>query len=76
MTTELTKEEKIEQLVEYIVETMGMSALKSLAKENLTEYYGSDNGENDLENNYLEMKDKMLELFERKRIKQHRLRGT
>ena len=76
MATELTKEEKIEQLVEYIVETMGMSALKSLAKENLTEYYGSDDGENDLENNYLEMKDKMLELFERKRIKQHRLRGT
>ena len=76
MATELTKEEKIEQVVEYIVETMGMSALKSLAKENLTEYYGSDDGENDLENNYLEMKDKMLELFERKRIKQHRLRGT
>jgi len=76
MATELTKEEKIEQLVEYIVETMGKSALESLAKENLTKYYSSDDGENDLENNYLEMKDKMLELFERKRIKQHRLRGT
>ena len=71
MTTKLTKEEKIEQLVEYIVETMGMSALKSLAKENLTEYYGSDDGENDLENNYLEMKDKMLESFEKRRINQH-----
>ena len=76
MATELTKEEKIEQLVEYIVETMGMSALKSLAIKHLTEYYGSNDGENDLENNYLEMKDKMSELFERRRIKQHRLRGT
>ena len=56
---EPTKEEKIEQLVEYIVETMGMSALKSLAKENLTEYYGSNNGEDDFENNYLEMKEIM-----------------
>ena len=55
MTTELTKEEKIEQLVEYIVESMDMSALESFVKENLTEYYGSNNGEDDFENNYLEM---------------------
>ena len=59
MITELTKEEKIEQLVEYIVESMDMSALESFVKENLTEYYGSNNGEDDFENNYLEMKEIM-----------------
>ena len=59
MTTEPTKEEKIEQLVEYIVESMDMSALESFVKENLTEYYDSNNGEDDFENNYLEMKEIM-----------------
>jgi len=59
MTTELTKEEKIEQLVEYIVESMDMSALESFVKENLTEYYASYNGEDDFEENYANMKEIM-----------------
>jgi len=53
--TETTKEQKIEQLVDWIVESMDMSALESFVVENLTEYYESPEGVDDLENNYLEM---------------------
>jgi len=56
MTTEITKE-NIEKLVEWIVDAMDVSALESFVKENLTDYYNSDDGMEDFEHNYLEMKE-------------------
>jgi len=56
MTTEITKE-NIEELVEWIVDAMDVSALESFVKENLTDYYNSDDGMEDFEHNYLEMKE-------------------
>ena len=55
--TELTKQEKIEQLVEWIVDAMDVSALESFVKENLKDYYDSQDGEDDFENNYANMKE-------------------
>jgi len=52
-----TKEEKIEQLVEWILDAMDVSALESFVRENLTDYYGSNDGIDDFETNYLEMKE-------------------
>ena len=53
----MTKEEKIEELAEWIVESMDMSALESYAKEQLEEYYSSEDGQTDFENNYADMKE-------------------
>ena len=53
----MTKEEKIEELAEWIVESMDMSALESYAKEQLEEYYSSEDGLDDFENNYANMKE-------------------
>ena len=53
----LTKEEKIEELSEWIVEHMDMSELESYARQQLEEYYSSDDGLDDFENNYTEMKE-------------------
>ena len=55
--TELTKQEKIEQLVEWIVDSMDVSALESFVRVNLTDYYSSDDGMDDFENNYANMKE-------------------
>ena len=52
-----TKEEKIEQLVEWLLDAMDVSALESFVRENLTDYYRSDDGVDDFETNYLEMKE-------------------
>ncbi len=49
--------ENIEELVEYIVDAMDVSALESFVKENLTDYYCSDEGWDDFQTNYLEMKE-------------------
>ena len=54
---ELTKEQNIEELVEWIVDAMDVSALESFVKKNLTDYYNSDDGMDDFNNNYLEMKE-------------------
>ena len=54
---ELTKEQNIEELVEWIVDAMDLSALESYVKENLAAYYNSDDGTDDFNNNYLEMKE-------------------
>jgi len=54
--TEITKE-NIEELVEWIVDTMDVSALEAFVKENLTDYYSSDDGMDDFENNYTNMKE-------------------
>ena len=54
--TEKTKE-NIEELVEWIVDSMDVSALESFVRENLTDYYNSDDGMDDFNNNYLEMKE-------------------
>ena len=60
MTTELTKsKENIEELVEWIVDAMDVSALESFVKENLIDYYCSDEGWDDFQTNYLEMKEIM-----------------
>ena len=53
----LTKEEKIEELTEWIVEHMDMSELESYARQQLEEYYSSDDGLDDFEINYTEMKE-------------------
>ena len=54
--TEITKE-NIEELVGWIVDAMDVSALESFVRENLTDYYGSNDGIDDFETNYLEMKE-------------------
>ena len=56
MMTLITKE-NIEELVEWIVDTMDVSALEVFVKENLTDYYSSDDGMDDFENNYTNMKE-------------------
>ena len=54
--TKITKE-NIEELVEWIVDAMDVSALESFVRENLTDYYSSDDGIDDFENNYANMKE-------------------
>jgi len=54
---ELTKEQKIEELVTYIVDSMDMSALEDYAKEQLAEYYNSPEGVEDLATNWEEMQE-------------------
>jgi hypothetical protein len=56
MTPAITKE-NIKELVEWIVDAMDVSALESFVKENLTDYYSSDDGMDDFENNYANMKE-------------------
>ena len=56
MMTLITKE-NIEELVEWIVDAMDVSALESFVRENLTDYYSSDDGMDDFENNYTNMKE-------------------
>tara|TARA_R100000306_G_C4318804_1_gene114027 strand:- start:524 stop:697 length:174 start_codon:yes stop_codon:yes gene_type:complete len=51
----MTKEEQVEELVEYIVESMDMNALESYVKQQLEEYYNSPEGEDDFNTNYEEM---------------------
>ena len=53
----LITKENIEELVEWIVDAMDVSALESFVKENLTDYYSSDEGMEDFENNYTNMKE-------------------
>ena len=57
MTNENTATEQISELVEYILESMDMETLESFVRENLTEYYSSEDGQNYFENNYAEMKE-------------------
>ena len=60
--SEMTLEERasaIEQLVEYIIEAMDMSALENYAKQQLEEYYNSPEGVEDFNTNYAEMKEIM-----------------
>ena len=54
---ELTKEQNIEELVEWIVDAMDVSALESFVRENLTDYYNSDDGMDDFKENYANMKE-------------------
>ena len=53
----MTKEEKIEELTEWIVEHMDLSELESYARQQLEEHYSSEEGQTDFENNYDEMKE-------------------
>jgi len=58
--SEMTLEERasaLEQLVEYIIEAMDMSALENYAKQQLEEYYNSPEGVEDFNTNYAEMKE-------------------
>ena len=52
----MPKEEQIEELVEWIVDTMDMDTLVSYVRHQLTEYYSSDDGVEDFEENYANMK--------------------
>ena len=54
-----TDDERIEELVDYLVESMDTDALEHFVRENLTEYYSNDGGRDDLETNYAEMKEMM-----------------
>jgi hypothetical protein len=51
------KEEQIEELTEWIVEQMDIPELETYAKQQLEEYYSSEEGLEDFENNYTEMKE-------------------
>ena len=51
--------EQVEQLVDWIVESMDMSALESYAKQQLEEYYNSPEGVEDFNTNYAEMKERL-----------------
>ena len=51
------KQEQVEELVEYIVDAMDMSALENYAKQQLEEYYNSPEGIVDFNTNYAEMKE-------------------
>jgi len=53
----MTKEEKIDELTEWIVEAMDVSALENYAKQQLSEYYASDAGVEDFDTNYTEMQE-------------------
>ena len=55
----MSKSEQVEQLVDWIVESMDMFELESYAKQQLEEYYSSDEGVEDFENNYSEFKEIM-----------------
>ena len=48
MTNENAETEQISELVEYILEGMDMETLESFVRENLTEYYSSEDGAEDL----------------------------
>jgi|TARA_R110000744_G_scaffold179761_2_gene298749 hypothetical protein len=53
----IPKKEKVENLVDWIVESMDVSELESYVKENLEEYYNSPAGVEDFDTNYAEMKE-------------------
>ena len=53
----MTKEEQIEELAEWIVESMDVGALENYAKQQLEDYYNSPDGEEDFDINYAEMKE-------------------
>ena len=57
MTNENAETEQISELVEYILESMDMETLESFVRENLTEYYSSEDCQTDFVNNYAEMKE-------------------
>mgnify|MGYP003628678629 CR=1 FL=1 len=52
----MIKEEQLDELVEYIVEAMDVSALEAYTRQTLREYYVSPDGEEDFNTNYEEMK--------------------
>ena len=47
------KEEQIEELTEWIVEHMDIPELETYAKQQLEEYYSSEEGLEDFENNFV-----------------------
>ena len=53
----MTKEEQINELVEYIVEAMDNSALENYARQQLSEYYNSPEGVEDFDTNWEEMQE-------------------
>jgi|TARA_R110000824_G_scaffold27216_2_gene92709 hypothetical protein len=53
----MSKSEQVEQLVDWIVESMDMSALENYAKQQLEEYYLSPEGVEDFNTNYEEMRE-------------------
>ena len=53
----MTKEEQIEQLVEWVIDSMDMGTLESYVKEHLEDYYNSPEGVEDFNTNYEEMRE-------------------
>jgi hypothetical protein len=49
--------EKIDELTEWIVESMDVGELESYAKQQLSDYYNSPDGVDDFNTNYAEMKE-------------------
>ena len=54
-----TDDERIEELVDYLVEAMDTDAMEHFVRENLTDNYSNDGGRDDLETSYAEMKEIM-----------------
>tara|TARA_R100001039_G_C1783298_1_gene68744 strand:- start:22 stop:198 length:177 start_codon:yes stop_codon:yes gene_type:complete len=50
-------EEQVEDLVEYLLNCMDMEALESFVRDNLTQYYSSNEGKDDFDTNYAEMRE-------------------
>jgi len=55
--TDQPKQEQVEELAAYIVDSMDMSTLESYAKQSLEDYYNSPEGIEDFDTNYAEMKE-------------------
>ena len=53
----MTKEEQVEELAAYIVDSMDMSTLESYAKQSIEDYYNSPEGIEDFNTNYKEMQE-------------------
>ena len=53
----LSKEQKIDEVTDWIIESMDMSALEDYAKQQLEEYYLSPEGIEDFNTNYEEMRE-------------------
>jgi hypothetical protein len=53
----LSKEQKIDELTDWIVACMDVESLENFVIQHLEEYYSSPEGVEDFNNNYAEMKE-------------------
>tara|TARA_R100001086_G_scaffold247583_2_gene182227 strand:+ start:1835 stop:2047 length:213 start_codon:yes stop_codon:yes gene_type:complete len=55
----MTKTQQVLDLVEYLIDHMGIEELEHYVRENLTDYYKSEAGKDDFDTNYAEMQEIM-----------------